>query len=212
MLWTTANNSFQPAACDQSHPRLWSRRRARLRYWPRNSVFLKSAGTSNTSALTPAVDTDTNSDVMVMSGMRPSGNTGAAGSAAGWASSFFLWNIEPSLPAIAPARPPGVVGVRVAARVRLLLLGWGALALGAAKSERKARFHRISLDILGFRDDLAPDALVTAKHRLGALVDVPAAETAAAGGEVEAQLLRVGAVKLVGFGVGGEARRQPLVQ
>src|SRR5580692_2340646 len=96
--------------------RLWSRAADYVdRYGPRNSVFLKSAGTSNTSALTPAVDTDTNSDVMVMSGIRPSGSAGAAvgadGSAVACESSFFLWNMEPSLPAIAPARPPGVVGV-----------------------------------------------------------------------------------------------------
>src|SRR5258708_6033436 len=50
---------------------------------PRGSVFLKSAGTSNRSALTPAVEIDTNSEFMVINGTRPSGKAGAAAGAAG---------------------------------------------------------------------------------------------------------------------------------
>src|ERR1700736_6223884 len=49
----------------------------------RGSVFLKSAGTSNRSALTPAVEIDTNSEFMVSSGIRPSGKAGRGARGAG---------------------------------------------------------------------------------------------------------------------------------
>src|SRR3981081_4075799 len=77
------------------------------------SRFLKSAGTLNASALAPFVDTETNCDETVIKATSPGGtSTGVAagaGCAAGVsASSFFLWNRPPSLPATALARPAGL--------------------------------------------------------------------------------------------------------
>src|SRR5882757_10853787 len=111
------------------------------------SCLLKSAGTVNASGPAALVDTETNCDEMVINATSPGGTAaggpvGADCAAGVSASSFFLWKRPPSLPAIAPARPDGLLELSLSeldcacwaleflqcwpprARVKLLLTGY----------------------------------------------------------------------------------------